>query len=112
MKITKEIARKNALNKKRKDYKKRVLHHYRSFLKTINKYSKQGNFGIESRYLQLMPNFEAYVALRLLKIKTDFEIRIYCEDEEFSHNGIFDYGKWAHEQFGDWETRIKYIINW
>lgn len=62
--------------------------------------------------MQLTPNFAMYVALRLLNVKTDFDVVLYCDDEEFTENGFFNYGKWAYEQFGDWETRIKYVIKW
>lgn len=110
--IDRNSARQNALSVKKRQHKTNVKRMYRGFLTSIRKYSRRGHFGIESRYMQLMPNLDGYIALRLLKLKTDFEVRIYCDDEEFADNGRLNYGKWAHENFGNWDTRFKYIINW
>lgn len=110
MKTTSQNMRSMARKHNKKQHRKSVIHLYRDILKTIRRNARAGRYGIESRYIQVATNFETYIALRLLSRKNDFKIRIYCEDEEYATNGIFNYGLWSIDW--DWQTRIKYIINW
>ena len=94
----------------KKEHRATIIRLYKELLKVIRMQAKRGSYKTESNYIQVAPNFETYIALRLLSRKTNFKVRIYCDDEEYSTNGIFDYGKWSEDW--DWQTRIKYIINW
>lgn len=110
MRTTPQTMRNIARKHNKKKHRNTVINCYKNILKAVRKQAKSGRYGMEGRYFQVEPNFEFYIALRLLSMNTDFKVRIYCDDKEYATNGIFDYGKWSKDR--EWQTCIKYIINW
>lgn len=96
----------------KKDFDKRVKFEYAWLKKAIYHAAKKGLTHIESRYIQIGSNYETYVALRLLRLKTDLRIKIYCDDEDYAIDGQFNHAKWAYDAFGSYEEKIKYTISW
>lgn len=96
----------------KKDFDKRVKFEYAYLQKAIHHAAKKGLMYIESRYFQVASNYETYVALRLLRLKTDLRIRIYCDDEEYAISGEFNHAEWAYNAFGSYDEKIKYTISW
>ncbi len=110
--INKKSLRQIAKQATRRDFDKRVKFEYAYLQKAIRYAAKKGLMYIESRYFQVGGDYEIYVALRLLRLKTDLRIRIYCDDEEYAISGEFNHAKWAYEAFGSWDEKIKYTISW
>lgn len=110
--INKNNMRRLAKQATKRDFDKRVKFEYAYLRKTIRYAAKKGLMYVESRYIQIGGNYEKYVALRLLRLKTDLHIRIYCDDEVYAISGEFNHAKWAYEAFGSWEEKIKYTISW
>lgn len=110
MKVTAKKMRKLAKACDRKTHKKNVMNAYRRILHNIRIYSRSGKYKIVYPYVQLEQNFDSYIALRLLQLKTDFKVIFYCDDEEYADDGILNYSKWA--KYRDCETRFKCVIKW